>query len=340
MTDKIVLMRAALDVLSGPLILWDADGTIAYASRRFCDAFGLSPEKIEGQPEQGLEAAFARRGVTLSPGSNRFETSEGAVIERKSRALVDGARLETFHDLSAATEQAQRHEEILGVASHDLRSPLANVRSYAGLLLGGRIQLEPRVKRAAEVIARNSDRALRLLQSWFDTQRAETGEFDVDKQPVLLAELLNDAIESRRSFAAEKGVEITTRLPPLLPLVEVDRERFGNALGALLDNALSRSEPSGSVEISYEERPDELRIEFTDNGPMLSPEEREAAFDRDELVLREKHLGLGFAVAVTRAVMQAHGGTAGVESSDGRTTFFLAMPRPKGPAEVVAPPPA
>lgn len=340
MTEQVVLMRTALDVLSGPLVIWDADGTLAYASRRFYDTFGLSPDEVEGQPEQGLEAAFARRGLALSPGSSRFEFSDGALFERKSRPLADGARLETFHDLSTAAEQAQRREEILGVASHDLRSPLANVRSYAGLLLGGRLQLEPRVKRAAEVIARNSDRALRLLQSWFDTQRAETGEFDVDKQPVPLADLLSEALESRRSFAAEKGVELLTRLPASLPLVEVDRERFGNALGALLDNALTRAEPPGSVEVSFEERPDELWLGFTDTGPALSPEESKAAFDRDELVLREKHLGVGFAVAVARSVLQAHGGTAGVDSSGGRTTFFLVMPRPKGAAELLAPPPA
>jgi signal transduction histidine kinase len=324
------LYRSALETVLEPLLLWAPDGTIAFASRSFLERFGLDQHEVEGGSERELQAALNRRGLSLSPAGISSGTPEGASFERRAHPLEAGARLETFRDVSGARQEAERREEILGVASHDLRSPLANVRSYAGLLMGGRLGgLEPRVKRSAEVIARNADRALRLLQSWFDVQRAETGELDVHRQQQPLLDLINEALAARQAAANEKGIALVANLPPNLPTVDVDHERFENALGALIENAIARSEPSGRVELSYEEREGQLWICLSDSGPKLSAEEATEAFDRDTQVLREKHLGVGFSLAVARAVMLAHGGRAGVEARGDRTVFFLNLPRPQ-----------
>lgn len=330
MTATDVLFRAALETVSDPLLLWAGDGTVAFATRRFQESFGIEPRTLEGKSEVGLLELLTRAGARFNEGTAPpvVDAPGGRHFERRIRHLPEGGRLETFRDITDAAAAAARREEILGVATHDLRSPLANVRSYASLLLGGgrAPDLDPRVRRAAEVIARNADRALRLVQAFFDTFRAETGEFEVDLQPTPLSALLEEALAPRRAAASEKGVEL--RAPPTegLPFVAADRERLRNALGAFIDHAIERSGPGQWVEVRCELRERDVWLGFIDQGPPLSPEQIQEAFDRDSQILRERRLGVGFALAVARAVAKAHGGAAGGEPAGERTVFFVTLP--------------
>ncbi len=330
MTAMDGLFRAALETVADPLLLWSGDGTVAFATRRFQESFGVEPREVEGQSERGLAELLVRAGARLCDGAapEGLDTPGGRHFERRARPLPGGGRLETFRDVTDASAEAARREEILGVATHDLRSPLANVRSYASLLLGtGKMpELDPRVRRAAEVIARNADRALRLIQAFFDTFRAETGEFEVELQPAPLSGLLEEALAPRRAGAAEKGVALRVANAEGLPQVAADRERLRNALGAFLDNAIERSKPGQSVEVRGEQRERGVWLSFVDQGPPLSPEQIAEAFDRDSQILRERRLGVGFALAVARAVAQAHGGSAGGAPEGERTAFFMTLP--------------
>ena len=308
------LLIAALDTRGEPWVLWGPQGRIVAASRL------LSP--LAGPRGPGMlgadEPAFAALLATWSAGQN---------LERRAHPLPGGGRLELLHDLEADRRDASRREELLGIAIHDLRAPLANVRSYAGLLLSGKLpELEPRVRRSAEVIARNSDRALRLLQMFFDSQRIDTGELDIDRSPVPLGPLLEELVSARRAQAAEKGVEMTLRAPADVPSVSGDRERLASAVGAMLDLAAARSPSARAVELTCEPLPGQLRIEVADSGPQLSEQELRDAFDRDAQALRERRLGVGFACAVAGAIAKVHGGDAGVRSTPQRTVHWLALP--------------
>jgi signal transduction histidine kinase len=330
MTSTDGLFKAALETVSDPLLLWGGDGTVAFATRRFQESFGVEPRELEGKSEVGLVELLSRAGARMKEGAQPplVDAPGGRHFERRVRHLPEGGRLETFRDVTESASAAARREEILGVATHDLRSPLANVRSYASLLLGGgkMPDLDPRVRRAAEVIARNADRALRLVQAFFDSYRAETGEFEVDRQPTPLGSLLEEALAPRRAAAAEKGVEL--RAPPLdhLPFVAADRERLRYALGAFLDYAIERSSPGKTVEVQSEARGRNVWLGFSDQGVPLTPEQIQESFDRDAQILRERRLGVGFALAVARAVAQAHGGAAGGRPAGERTVFFISLP--------------
>lgn len=330
MADAQGLLESALEALAEPWVVWGAEGRAVAASRRLIDTIGVPFEEVVGTSERGFVEALARHGASPVSGAPvpTVRTATGHDFERKGRALPAGGRLETFHDLTVRQAELARREELLGVAIHDLRAPLANVRSYAGLLLSGKMpEVEPRVRRSAEVIARNADRALRLLQTYFDAHRAETGELEIDRQPVPLANLLQELLAARRASAAEKSVELAATFPATLPTVVGDHDRLLNALGAMLDNAIVRSPPNARVEVVYDDRPREAWIGFVDGGPTLSASEVREAFDRDAQALRERRLGAGFAVAVARSIARTHGGDAGVSSAPGRTIFSMSLPR-------------
>lgn len=326
------IYQSALEVIPDNLLLWSPDGRVIFANHRFLETFGLLAEDVEGLNEKEFEERLTQRGISFekqgADGRARAMSFAGRRFERRQRPVPGGARLEQVVDLTDAELRRKQKEKVLSVTTHDLRAPLANVRSYASLLLGGRMaDADPRVKRAAEVISRNADKSLRLVQSYFDTLRAEVGALPLDKQPVSLLPMLEEAVKARRPIANEKGVTIVENLPSSLPSAVADRERLAQVFTAFLDNAIQRAAPRSKIEVQCEDRRGELWFGFTDHGPPLAPDEAAVAFDRDHQILKERRLGSGFGLAVARAMVKGHGGSAGVDSTSGGTTFHFTLPR-------------
>ncbi len=323
-------LRSALESRGELLLLWSAEGRVAFASRRFLDELGLTRELVEGADEAGLNRVLESLGMNSLPPSGMPASlaTMGREFERHAFPLPQGARLDAFREVTHQRQEAKRREQLLGVATHDLRSPLANVRSYAGLLLGARTggELDPKVKRSAEVIARNADRALKLLQSYFDSLRAETGELDIDRQPIELGPLVQEVIAARKGTAQEKAIQLDSRLPASLPKVLGDKDRLASALGAFLDNSLARAKPGSPVEVAAEVGPNSVEVKFADHGDSLSADQAREVFDRDVQILKERRLGVGFALAVAASILRAHGGSAAVSSLKEQTEFRVILP--------------
>ena len=321
------LLRSALEMLPESLVIFGADARLVFANGRFLEAFELDRQEVDGLTSAALEALLLRKGLTREGGEG-WASPSGHHFERRTSALAAGGRLDTYADVTKARRHGEQREQLLSVAIHDLRSPLANVRSYAGLLLGGRmLDLDPRVKRAAEVISRNADKALRLLQLYFDSLRAEGGTLTIDRQPMGIGPLLSDALAGRRAIIAEKAVTVKESISERLLILQLDRERVSHVVGTFLDNALFRAPNNGKVELATEERPAEIWVGFSDDGAVVPREEAALAFDRDHQVLKERRLGHGFALSVAQDAVQAHGGDTGVISGTGRTTFWFTLPR-------------
>ncbi|MFN7134639.1 MAG: histidine kinase dimerization/phospho-acceptor domain-containing protein, partial [Myxococcales bacterium] len=147
------IFQAALEALPENVMLWSADGRVLFVNHQLLETLGLLREDLEGKSEAELNAQLGRRGVSFVDGT---VSVSGHDFERQKRLLPGGERLERLVDLNASEQLRKQRQQVLSVAAHDLRAPLANVRSYASLLLGGRMtDADPRVKRAAEVISRN-----------------------------------------------------------------------------------------------------------------------------------------------------------------------------------------
>lgn len=321
-------LRSALETIADSMVIWSSEGKAVYASQSFLDAFDLQASEVEGRDRHSLETKWSNRGVVTLSGFPHEEivTQKGRHFERQSTPLPYGGQCDQFRDLSAR-EEAQKTEKYLGVVIHDLRAPLANVRSYSSLLLGRHQVLDPKVKRSVEVISRNADRALRLLQLFFDSVRVQTGELEIERQPVSLSNLLQEIVTALRPNAAEKGVEIKVSFPENTPSIAGDGSRLRYALAAFMDFSIARSPPDQAVELRGEEQPAQVKLEFTDYGPLLSAEQRRIVFNPIEQTLREKRLGNGFAVAVAHSIIQAHGGRAEIESAPSKSSFSIFFPR-------------
>jgi signal transduction histidine kinase len=321
-------LKSALETIAESVVIWSSEGKAVYASQSFLDAFDLHASEVEGRDRRSLETTWSNRGVITLSGLPHEEivTRKGRHFERHSTPLPYGGQCDQFRDLSLR-EEAKKTEKFLGIVIHDLRAPLANVRSYSSLLLGRHQVLDPKVKRSVEVITRNADRALRLLQLFFDSVRAQTGELEVERQPVNLPNLVQEIVTTLRPNAAEKGVEIKVSFPENTLSIAGDGPRLRYALAAFLDFSIARSPPNQAVELHGERQSAQVKLKFTDFGPLLNTEQRRTIFDPIEQALREKRLGTGFAVAVAHSVVQVHGGRAEIESAPSQSSFSIFFPR-------------
>jgi two-component system, OmpR family, sensor kinase len=216
--------------------------------------------------------------------------------------------------------------QFLSVASHELRGPLATVRTYAALLASPRFALEDRVRAAVEVMLRNVDRALGSWELLVEAWRLDVDGLQLDLRNENLLPELQRSIESALVAARAQSVRLEVSLPETLPGVRVDPDRIHLALSGAWSHVLARSHPGSAAGLTVRALPDGCDLTFWDSGPPLTPDVEAHVFDHRCQALRGHELGSAFRMAMAGALVQAHGGRARVGSNNGRTLFQLVLP--------------
>ncbi len=223
-------------------------------------------------------------------------------------------------------EAYRRRVRYLSLASHDLRGALANIRSYAALLLNGRVPLEPKARRGLETILRNADRALAFSQDFFDSSRAELGALAFERAPQPLEPLLAAAVERWQSVARESSVSLVLEGHAPLPLVDVDGGRIQHAVEAFVQHHLARAQSGEAIHVRTRSGPSHVRVEVRREAMPISTEDAALVFQHQERAFREKKLEDALRVHLARQEVEVHGGRVGVEIDEGGTTLFLTLP--------------
>jgi len=131
-----------------------------------------------------------------------------------------------------------------------------------------------------------------------------------------------EALDTQRSAAVERKVQLRSELLPHTPTVTVDRERILLVLANLLGNAIRYGPIGGTVTVRARTEDDVLRIEVSDEGPGISPEYHDAIFEKYVRVPGAPAGGAGLGLFISREIVRAHGGQIGVESEAGHGATF------------------
>lgn len=290
---------------------------------RLCAVLGVErlPEGVGSAVELMEGLGFQRR-----PGADLWER-EGRRVAVGERPLEDGARLVWALPEEGDEELMRRRVRYLGLASHDLRGSLANVRSYAALLLNGRIPLEPKAKRGLETILRNTDRALSFAQDFFDASRADLGMLACERERQPLEPLLVHAVEHQLEAAGAASAALGLELPQgSLPEVEVDGGRVQHAVEAFIRHHLLHAQPGEQLRVRARHEGGSIRVEVRRDGAPPSEEETALTFAREERAFREKKLEDPLRLMLARQEVEALGGTVGVSADAGGVTLYLTLP--------------
>jgi signal transduction histidine kinase len=251
-------------------------------------------------------------------------------LEEKSRQLeAASAELRRVND--RLQELDRRKDEMLSTMAHELRTPLAAIRAFAEILHDHPdLELEKR-REFLGIIARENERLTRLIHDLLDLARLEADGALDEARPVELAELIADATASMRQLAASRGVRIEARTAHAATTVAGDRDRLVQVVLNLLSNAIRHCpEGSGTVEVALESVDEAVRIEIRDNGPGVPAGERERIFERFRQVRgpdRTPGSGAGLGLAISRRIVEQHGGGIWVEAApEGGARFVVRLP--------------
>jgi CheY-like chemotaxis protein/two-component sensor histidine kinase len=207
--------------------------------------------------------------------------------------------------------QANRlKDEFLATLSHELRTPLHAIVGWSSMLLSDKLPPD-RYRHGIEVIGRNAQAQLQLIEEVLDMSRIVTGKLRLSLETVSLATIVMNAVESMRPAADVKGVAIETELQEVA--LVADGARLQQVVWNLVSNAVKFTPAGGRVSVGTRRSADHVDIVVEDNGIGIAPEFLPLVFDRfsqADASSTRQHGGLGLGLAIVRHLAEMHGGTA------------------------------
>lgn len=269
------------------------------------------------------------------------------LLERELASNAEAA--EALGDANASLRDADRKkDEFLASLAHELRNPLAAMRSAVDLLGASEEASDgktgPRRALSRAILGRQLSHLARLVDDLLDLSRVASSRLVLHKEAVSLPEVIEAALESTRPALDGRGHTLSVELPAERVLVEGDPVRLSQVLSNLLSNAAKYSPPGGRIELSVAADAQEAVVKVGDDGIGLAREDLDRVFGLFErgAPVSDGDEGLGVGLALSRRLAQLHGGSLTASSpGPGRgSTFTLRLPRATAPEREPSPPDA
>jgi signal transduction histidine kinase len=283
----------------------------------------------------GLLGGFILTRRALRPVQRLAATARGViesgdlglrVAERGTRDELDELS-HLFNGVLARNEALVKGmREVLDNVAHDIRTPLTRLRTGAEVAL--RDPSEPgRAREALADTLEESDRVLAMLNTLMDISGAETGVMKLARSTVDVSELARDAVDVYRDVADEKGVRLLTHLPSGAT-VKADRVRLGQVIANLVDNAIKYTPAGGTVEVTTVPASASVSLLVKDSGAGIAAADLPRIWQRFFRADGSRSApGLGLGLSLVKAIVEAHGGRAEVQSEPGAgSTFTVRLP--------------
>ena len=324
-------------------LLSDADRPDAGTARWALDhrqAAGLSTDTLPGSPWHylPLEAPMRLRGVmALRPRAlgTVLQPELGAQLATCGRII--GQALERVHYVEVAQqalvqiESERLRNSLLSALSHDLRTPLAVLYGLSQTLetLPG---LPAQARELSLTLQQQSRRVGAMVNNLLDMARLESGSLQLNRQWQPLEEVIGTSLQILGDSLAQHRLQM--RLPPGLPLLNLDAALMERVLCNLLENAVKYTPAGCLIALSAVAEPDQVVLSVEDDGPGLPAGREEQLFNKFSRGEKESSTpGVGLGLAICRAIVDAHGGRIWAERSAlGGAAFKIALPRGTPPS--------
>jgi signal transduction histidine kinase len=220
--------------------------------------------------------------------------------------------------------------------SHELKTPLTSIIAAAGLL-------EEELKTTADeshlkliqTIIRNSNSLETRLAELLEIVKTGTGKIQLQFEPVDIKSLILGTCMQISPLVRNKGQQLKTELPPSLPIIRGDGQRLEQVLLNLMNNATKFTPDGGKIIVRAKKQDSGILVEVEDDGIGIAKEKQGMLFKPYSRLNadRQRHPGLGLGLALSKQVIELHGGKIWVESEAGEgSTFFFSLPlRPTPP---------
>ncbi len=335
--------QTAIDGMWHGLALFDAQGRLIVANGALSILLGLVREQPLGTPFdrlfsdssiiEALERVIRKKDrkrltFTVERGENEALT----VLRVSVKPSGDTDAVLIVEDITQQHAADEARLNMVAHTTHELRTPLSNIRLYVEETLDGPEGDQELRSRCLNIVNQEARRLERMVEDMLSTSEIESGSLKLRTDDVRLDAAFRELREDYEGAAQDKGIGISFDLPPKIPVIQGDRQKLAVAMHNLIGNAIKYTPAGGAVNISVREEGGMLVFEVADTGIGISAAEADRIFDRfyranDPLVSEETGTGLGLTLA--REVARLHGGDITVESEQGSgSRFILTIPLP------------
>jgi signal transduction histidine kinase len=280
------------------------------------------PIRILSENAQAFAAGFLNRRIPLQRNDELGDLADA--LNRMAASLERRLEEEAAH-AQALRDLNQLQAEFVATASHELRTPVTAIRSYAEALMRPDIVDDATRRECLEGIDRSSERLARLVRTLLDVSRIDSGQVPVRLAPVDVAAVVHAAVDQTTQDAERVVVSIPAEAAAI-----ADPDRLEDVLSNLIGNALKFSPPGAPVEITGARRDGQVVLAVRDHGNGIPEHELPRIFDRFYQVHRGTSRqvgGSGLGLYIARGYVRAMGGQLWAESAPGQgSTFNVALP--------------
>jgi signal transduction histidine kinase len=289
----------------------------------------------------GVIAGVADRAPDAATPSLASPLREIARLEAAVAAMAGRAarmRVEQEAALVALDESQRMRTQFLASVSHDLKGPLNAILGFSELLLRGvEGALAPKQRDDVRLIHHGGEDLLAIINSILDSAKIEAGRVELHREWTPSVELVSQAASSARALLGGKDVTLQTHLQAGLPPVFVDPHRIGQALSALVSNAVKFTDCGVITVRARVEKTGEtgrsLRVDVTDSGRGIPDEDRSRIFqifEQADSSTRRSVGGTGLGLFIAKSMIELHDGSLSFVSEVGRgSTFSVRLPLPE-----------
>jgi signal transduction histidine kinase len=240
---------------------------------------------------------------------------------------------QAFNEMAARLEAAGRKQreldqlrrDLIAWVGHDLRTPLASTRVIVEALADGLIDDPETAQRYLRTAQRDIKSLTLLIDDLFALAQMDAGGLQVDRQPASISDLISDTVESFAALAEQRRVTLTGQAAPGVDPVAIDAQQISRVLANLVSNALRHTPEDGSVRVEARLDGDQVRVEVSDTGQGIRPQDLPHVFERfyrGEKSRSRATGGSGLGLAIAKGIVEAHHGRIWAESEPGQGATF------------------
>ena len=336
------LLGVILESMREGVLVLDQQGLILLVNPALRATLGI-PAEVEGRAalelirNAELSSILERARAAGGPMSGEIETTG----PRPRRLLVHAAPLPmvagkhqgllaVFVDVSETRRLETLRKDFVANVSHELRTPITAVRSAVDTLRLTLAGDQASSERFVDIIDRNAQRLGALVEDLLDLSRIESKDYRPEALPVPLRAVADQALTMLRARIEEKSLDVGNEIPSELPPARADRRGLEQVFTNLLDNAVKYCGAGARIRLSAQRTDRALRVEIADTGPGIEPRHLPRLFERFYRVDsgRARDMGgTGLGLSIVKHLIEAMGGSIGVESTPGRgSTFWFTLP--------------
>lgn len=265
----------------------------------------------------------------LAIADNVSGRDEVATLGRDVQVLAQ--RLIDAHEERMALDAERR--ELTAAISHDLRTPLSTIRAMVDALEDGVVSEPVEMKRYLVTIRRDVDRLNRMIDDLFELAQIDAGAMRLRRQAVAVHEIVTELVDAMRPRAQRDGISMSLTIEKNMPPSMLDGDRLERAIANLLRNALEHTPAGGSVQVSVSASNGNAVLEVADTGAGIDEGDlphvwtRFYRAERSRQRTDHKSDGVGLGLAITKGIVELHGGSVDVRSKRGEgSSFQVSLP--------------